>query len=153
MCVMWVCNWLFTGVNLVSLSVMDVTRWKVAGGDPEAQKLTQSKKRAKRERNQRYRQKTTVVSITAEDAGEIRRIGEEEGLSDKEVVALLISKWVPYVFAFHGFHASSPCPMAMRMAYVHYSVHAGQESGTLALWTACRISVWVLTRHCYEAVS
>lgn len=59
-------------------------------GRPRSTKTDSEQKRAKTERNQRYRQKTAVVSITAEDAGEIRRIGEEEGLSDKEVVALLI---------------------------------------------------------------
>ena len=58
------------------------------GGKPRTIKTLSEKKRLRRQRNLRYRQKMTVVNVTIHDAVDIRRIGDKEGMSDRQVVTL-----------------------------------------------------------------
>ena len=60
-------------------------------GKPRTIKTLSEKKKLRRQRNLRYRQKMSAVNVTIQDAVDIRRIGDKEGISDKQVVTLLIS--------------------------------------------------------------
>ena len=59
-------------------------------GRPRVQ-TESAKKRKRKEFDQKYRRKNKLVTVSEEAADAIRRIGEERGMTDKDVVTLLVS--------------------------------------------------------------